>query len=633
MRRLLDIAPGQLLESRYRLGDRIGEGGMGVVYRATDEHLHRPIALKFLSARFHGDPDRLSRFRNEARALSALNHPHIVSVYDVGQIRDTPFIAMELVDGQTLRERLRAGRLLLGEALDVTLQVARALAAAHEKGFIHRDIKPENVMIRRDGYVKVLDFGLVALTGRGEAVTSQLTAGSLETVLSGIAGTPAYMSPEQIDGQPLDARTDVFSLGVVLCESVTGTSPFARASLLETVTAIQHAPASAERLTLDTPPDVRRIVVKALQRIPERRYQTASDLVADLQRASIELDRTVPVPGAGSRRRARWYMAAGAVLLLGSAITVGEIFRRSERRHWVFERAIPDIIRLTRAHQSVAAFRILQTAERYAPGDTTLASAADEAARVVSIQSSPPGAEVDVQDYSTPGADWLRVGTTPLERVRIPGGYLRWRVAKAGIGESITAPLTAPLLTFDLQGAARAPAGMVAVHGGTLSDALAFVGWLGPYKLPSFFIDRYEVTNREYQSFVDKGGYTDRAHWKQPLVEGARTLAWSEAMDRFRDATGRRADNPRRHRYGADDHTPTTAAASVLRTDGLADIRALDCGGVLGRRPQKRYVIGCLLQTNSFTCACAARGFRRDRGAAVAFSPRRAPDGMSSDRT
>ena len=146
---------------------------------------------------------------------------------------------------------------------------------------------------------------------------------------------------------------------------------------------------------------------------------------------------------------------------------------------------------------------------------------------------------MDVQDYSSPGADWLRVGTTPLERVRIPGGYLRWRVAKAGIGESITAPLTAPLLTFDLQGAARAPAGMVAVRGGTLSDALAFVGWLGPYELPTFFMDRFEVTNREYQSFVDKGGYTNRAYWKQPFVEGARTLAWSEAMDRFRDATGR----------------------------------------------------------------------------------------------
>ena len=381
MPRLLDIALGQLLESRYRLGDRIGEGGMGVVYRATDEHLHRPIALKFLSARFHGDPDRLSRFRNEARALSALNHPHIVSVYDVGQIGDTPFIVMELVDGQTLRERLSAGRLPLGEALGVTLQVGRALAAAHDKGFIHHDIKPENVMIRRDGYVKVLDFGLVTLTGRGEAVTSLVTAGSLETVLSGLAGTPAYMSPEQIDGRPLDARTDVFSLGAVLCEAVTGTNPFARASLLETVTAIQQAPAPAERVTVDTSPDVRQIVIKALQRIPERRYQTASDLVGDLQRASIERDRTARAPGAGSQGRARWYMAAAAVVLLGSAIAAGEMYRRSERRHWVFEQAIPDIVRLTGAHQSVAAFQILQTAERYAPGDPALASAAAEAAR------------------------------------------------------------------------------------------------------------------------------------------------------------------------------------------------------------------------------------------------------------
>ena len=278
---------GLLIASRYRIGNRIGEGGMGVVYAAFDEQLRRQIAVKFLRSASQADDDRLGRFRNEARTLSALNHPHIVTIFEIGQMETTPFIAMELVEGETLRARLRAGRLPLRDAVDIALQVARALGAAHAKGIVHRDIKPENVMIRHDGYVKVLDFGVAILREREHAMQSMLSGGSLETVIAGVAGTPAYMSPEQIDGRPLDARSDLFSLGVLLCEMATGTNPFAAGGVVDTISAIQRTPEPAASITAELTHDARRVILKLLQRDPEDRYRASSELEADLRHVLV----------------------------------------------------------------------------------------------------------------------------------------------------------------------------------------------------------------------------------------------------------------------------------------------------------------------------------------------------------
>lgn len=215
------------------------------------------------------------------------------------------------------------------------------------------------------------------------------------------------------------------------------------------------------------------------------------------------------------------------------------MYQQSERRHWVRERAVADISRLVDAQQTVQALRLVQTAERYLPGDPDLARVASKASRIASIRSSPPGALVEVEDYQSLDNDWLPIGTTPLEHARIPSGYLRWKVSKPGVGESITAPLTFDTMTFDLDAAVHAPDGMVPVAAGRWGDSLAFLGWLGPYDLPAFFIDRFEVTNRQYQAFVAAGGYTNQQYWKEPFVDGTRTLSWTEAMDRLRDTTGR----------------------------------------------------------------------------------------------
>jgi|SRR5579872_208682 len=534
----MDVAPGRLVASRYRIVDRIGAGGMGVVYRATDEHLHRTIALKFLPPALERDPERLARFRNEARTLAALNHPHIVTVYEVSQEGDTPFFVMELVDGDTLRSRLRAGPLPVGEALEITSQVARGLAAAHEKGVIHRDIKPENVMIRRDGYVKVLDFGIALLRGPDSGVSTWFTAGSIETVGGGPAGTPAYMSPEQIDGGLVDARTDLFALGVLLCEALVGRNPFARSGVLDTAAAIRETPASVERPLADLPADVRTIVVRALQRDAAQRYPTAADFAAELRQAVMRREQATAAPEPRPRG-ARWPLVIAATV---TALVIGTAalwYQRSARRLWVHEQAVPEIAQLLDADRAAQALRLIEQAERYLPADPELARISARATRTATIRSSPPGATVDVQDYAATDSPWVRIGVTPLEHARVPAGYLRWRVAKNGLAELVAAPLPRDTLTFDLDALAHAPAGMVPVSGGIWTDYLAFLGWLGPFKLPPYHIDRLEVTNRQYQAFVDAGGYGNRAFWTQPFVDGSRTLDWAEAMERLRDTTGR----------------------------------------------------------------------------------------------
>jgi dienelactone hydrolase len=527
----MEPTAGQLIGGRFRLTDRIGAGGMGVVYGAEDEQLHRPVAVKFLPPALHDDADRLSRFRNEARALSALNHPNIITIYEVG-VGETPFIAMERVHGETLRARLQSGRLPSRDAIDLSLQVARALAAAHDRGLVHRDIKPENVMIRPDGYVKVLDFGLAELRAR-EGGDWSLMAGEFETVAGAAAGTPAYMSPEQVAGEPVDPRSDIFSLGVLLCEAVSGANPFARSSVIETTTAIGQTPASAEPVATRLPASVKKIVVKALQRLPAQRYQRMADLVTDLQRVLTTLD----APAAsGIRTR---YVVAGVLAIVAILVAAGLAYQRMQRRQWVREQATPQIAELAKNERSAAAFRLIATAERYLPDDAGLKAAIAGATRLGSIHSTPSGALVEVKDYLAPDEAWLPLGTTPLERVRIPAGYLRWKVSKAGVGESITAPYPFPNLNFDLGRSAGAPSGMVPVTGGVTHNFFAFLGEIGPYDLPPFFIDKYEVTNREYQTFVDAGGYDRRQYWTEPFVQNGRELSWSEAMPLLRDPTGR----------------------------------------------------------------------------------------------
>src|SRR6266700_2094052 len=272
-----DSLVGQTI-GHYKISEPIGTGGMGEVYLATDIVAGRKAALKLLPLRFTGDAERLKRFQQEARAVVGLNHPNILTVYEIGEDHSTHYIASELIEGETLRQRLMRGRMEVGEAVDVAIQVASALAAAHETGIVHRDIKPENIMLRPDGYVKVLDFGIAKLAEQEVPVTMAEKEALLliETNLGSVLGTVRYMSPEQARGAPVDKRTDIWSLGAVLYEMITRHAPFAGDTPGETMSSILGTePPPLTSYIARAPAELQQIISKTLRKDRRERYQSA----------------------------------------------------------------------------------------------------------------------------------------------------------------------------------------------------------------------------------------------------------------------------------------------------------------------------------------------------------------------
>ncbi len=299
----------------YKILSPLGAGGMGEVYLAEDTRLRRKVALKLLPARFTSDAERLRRFELEGRAVSALNHPNILTIHEIGQTAPTAggayYIITEYIEGQTLRQQLAGGRLTLRAAVEVALQTASALVAAHAAGIVHRDIKPENVMVRPDALVKVLDFGLAKLTEGLPGAGDSTNAASL-SIPGRVMGTLRYMSPEQARGLKLDARTDIFSLGVVLYELLTGESPFAGATTADVIAAVlDHEPPPLS--SLDAPPALAQIVSKALRKDREQRYQTSQELLSDLKDLQHELAFSTGERAAADKQTAT--RSSGQVLL------------------------------------------------------------------------------------------------------------------------------------------------------------------------------------------------------------------------------------------------------------------------------------------------------------------------------
>jgi len=281
--------------SHYRILTKLGAGGMGEVYLAEDTKLNRKVALKILPADVAANEDRMRRFVQEAKSASALNHPNIITIYGIDQVDSVYFIASEFIDGQTLRERMRNEPLKLGQALDLAVQFSSALSAAHAAGIIHRDIKPDNIMLRRDGILKVLDFGLAKLTEPSQAQmvdTEAPTRDVFKTEPGVVLGTTIYMSPEQSRGLALDERTDIFSLGVVLYQMVAGRLPYEGKTTTEVLAEIisEHEPPPLARYSREVPVELERIVSKALRKDRDERYQTIKDLLLDLQSLKQELE-------------------------------------------------------------------------------------------------------------------------------------------------------------------------------------------------------------------------------------------------------------------------------------------------------------------------------------------------------
>jgi serine/threonine protein kinase/Flp pilus assembly protein TadD len=292
----MDESPKEELKSisRYRILEKLGSGGMGEVYLAEDTRLGRKVALKLLAEELTQNRDRLSRFDQEAYAASALNHPNILTIYEMGDEGGRHYIATEFIDGQTLRTHLSGAPMDLTEVLDVAIQIAGALEEAHAAGIVHRDIKPENVMIRRNGHVKVLDFGLAKLTERpasDDTDTEAVTRALVQTDAGMVLGTSQYMSPEQARGKPIDARTDIWSLGVVLYEMATGRAPFSGETKTDIIVAIAKSePAALARFAPNAPPEFEWIVLKALRKDVDERYQTVKELESDLKKLKQRIE-------------------------------------------------------------------------------------------------------------------------------------------------------------------------------------------------------------------------------------------------------------------------------------------------------------------------------------------------------
>src|SRR5262245_33691640 len=326
----MTLAAGTKLGS-YEIVAPLGAGGMGEVYRARDTKLGREVAVKVLPEEVASDAGRRLRFEQEARAASALNHPNILTIHDIGKTNGTVYIAMELVEGRTLRELVASGEPLANrKLLDVATQTAEGLAKAHSAGIVHRDLKPENLMVSRDGFVKILDFGLAKLVEPSSQDASVLpTAVASPTQPGTVMGTAGYMSPEQASGQPIDFRSDQFSLGTIVYEMATGKKAFQRNTGAETLVAIiREEPEPLAQAAPKAPAPVRWIVERCLAKDPEERYASTKDLARDLKSIRDHLTETsvsgaLEPTGPIKARRRGWLLPAIATLVVGIALGFG----------------------------------------------------------------------------------------------------------------------------------------------------------------------------------------------------------------------------------------------------------------------------------------------------------------------
>jgi serine/threonine protein kinase/formylglycine-generating enzyme required for sulfatase activity len=570
----------------YKNGDRIGSfkiiellgaGGMGEVYLAKDLRLNRNVALKFLTLM---EENANKRFLREAQAAAALEHPHICTIHEIARENSREFIVMQYIEGETLSSLIKKGPLPIAEAVDIALQVAEALTEAHFKGIVHRDIKPANIIVSANKQVKVLDFGLA------KRVTFDVSESesSFKTLLSSpgmVLGTVSYMSPEQVRGQAVDHRTDLWSLGMVIYEMLSGKTLFAGISPVEKLAAILY---QRPEKHLKIPPELDQVLEKSLEKDLDKRYQSAAQMMEDLRYLKQELDFeeqllvhvTSPANDKEINQKISQYLSEHPTLeiksfqppkrsfgwknilvfgAIGSFLVFAGFYLW---KYYKLNKTHENIIKaekLATAEKNFEAYDLAVEAEKFLPLDETLAKVLPTISDTLTVNSEPAGARVYLRRYdkSSEGKFPERelIGETPIKDLRIARGQYILQVEKEGFakfertisgiiprvgGSFIASP---PLkIETKLIESTKVPERMVFVPG----SEYGLVNWSRStekkVKLDDFFIDKYEVTNAEYKEFILAGGYVKMGFWKVPFFKEGKVITMDEALKFLKDKTG-----------------------------------------------------------------------------------------------
>jgi formylglycine-generating enzyme required for sulfatase activity/dienelactone hydrolase len=507
---------------------------MATVYLAEDVKHERKVAVKVLRPELAAVLGA-ERFLQEIKVTANLNHPHILPLLDSGEADGFLYYVMPYVEGETLRDRMdREGQLPLGDALQMMRQVAAALSYAHNHDVIHRDIKPENVLLSA-GEAVVADFGIA------RAVTA---AGGERLTETGIAiGTPMYMSPEQAAGDThVDHRADVYSLGVVAYELFAGRPPFSGPTAQAVMAAhVTEPPPPITEHRQDLPQALVDSVMQCLEKQPGDRWRSADELLREIDLLAAPGGGLALVATAERRRRRAivGLIAAFAIVIVAAAMWGSRAVRHASALRWAQEEAIPEAQRLIGMDQDFAAFRIAREVEERLGGDPLADGLWSDVAMERDIRSEPSGARVWIGEYTARDTGWVDLGTTPLTDVRVPRTYVHLRVVKDGYVPIDGAAWLPRDTFFLLAGSGTVPDGMVLVPGGETALGLPGLQHLEAVTIQTYYLGRYEVTNRHYKVFVDSGGYERPEFWSQEFMLDGRRLSSDQAVARFTDRTGR----------------------------------------------------------------------------------------------
>jgi serine/threonine protein kinase/dienelactone hydrolase len=542
----------------YKIIEKLGEGGMGIVYLAEDTKLKRHVAIKFFPGHVAGNSDERERFKIEAQAAAALNHPNIATIHAIEETEDQIFIVMEYIDGQDLKSIVRESRpegspLPVDTILDYIDQISSGLQAAHEKGIIHRDIKSANIMVTDKGKIKIMDFGLARFTGTAHVTQKGTTL-----------GTAAYMSPEQARGDEVDERSDIWSLGVVFYEMLSGKLPFKGTYEQAVIYAIlNEEQESLNTLNPGIDEQTVNIVKRTLTKDVKERYQTIADFVKDLQAVQTskvgESDKIEHSFTLSNFLRQPKILIPASALIVILAITAYWWIDRINKELWARQSILPAIEEVIKdlpwtgeGPEAWEAYDLSKQAEPFLADDAAFKNLVKRYTRTINFLSTPSEAIVYARPYADPEKDWQYIGKTPLDSIVFPVGMSKIKYEKEGFRPAHDLVWNAYFLNDTIKGRLvrenQIPAEMELLpdeaNWYSIKAAPAGLHMPGleqtkPVKIGDFLMDRFEVTNTDFKRFVDAGGYQDPKYWKYPFRDHGIELSWQKAMKLFTDKTDR----------------------------------------------------------------------------------------------